>query len=255
MMIDLIIGAVILISALVAFFRGFIREVLTILGVIGGLVAAYMYGATLAPFYNGLLEGDKPAAEGAETPHFMGIIPYPLLSEILGYATVFLGVVIILSILSYFLSKFVENVGMGMLDRTLGVAFGIARGVILLGVLYMPIHMFADEEEKKNWFKDSHLQVYIEATSEWLSEFLPEDFLKDTGQEKLDQTRETLKALDILPEVAPFSQPSADPKGQNAAPPASATPLEPAAPAEGYDQPQRQSMEDLIEQQEKPVND
>lgn len=245
MLIDLIIGAVVIISALIAFFRGFIREVLTILGVIGGLVVAYTYGGALSPFYLGLIEGDNKPKEGEEIQHFMGVIPYPLMAEILGYATLFLAVVIILSILSHFLSKFIETIGMGILDRTFGVIFGLARGVVLLSVLYMPVHMFASDDEKDDWFKDSRLYVYVEATTEWLVAFLPEDFFDTNEQKKLDETKEKLKALDLLPDSDLFSS------EQNDQP----TPSQQSTPDEGYDGSQRQSLDDLIEQQEQIPND
>lgn len=237
MIIDLLVCAIILVSALVAFFRGFIREVLTILGVVGGLIAAYTFGASLAPFYNSLMNVEE-AAEGEEVERFMGAVPYPLLSEVLGYITVFLLVVIVLGIISYFLSKFVENVGMGMVDRTLGVIFGIARGAVLLGVIYLPIHMFVEDKEKENWFADSRLHVYVEWTAEWLSGFLPEDFVEEGVQEQVDQTRETLKKLEILPEAQKMM--STEEGGERPV----------SEPNSGYDGSQRKSMEELIKEQE-----
>lgn len=236
MIIDLIICAIILISALVAFFRGFIREVLTILGVVGGLAAAYAFGGNLAPFYSDLMGVEAPSAENEEVERFMGILPYPVLAEILGYITVFFLVVIILSIISHFLSKFVENVGMGMVDRTVGVLFGIARGIILLGVVYLPIHMFVEKEDKDEWFQESRTIVYVEWTADWLTSFLPEDFVEENAQEKIDETRETLKKLEILPEAQKMM--STQPEEDN------------SENTEGYSGSQRQSMEDLIENQE-----
>ena len=236
MIIDLIVCATVLVSALVAFFRGFIREVLTILGVIGGLAAAYFFGSHLVPFYNGLMGVDPDAVEG-EAERFMGILPYPFLSEILGYITVFLLVVIILTVISYFLSKFVEDVGMGMVDRTMGVLFGIARGIVLLGVIYLPVHMFVEQEEKESWFEESRMHVYVEWTAEWLTGFLPEDFVEEEAQEKVDQTRETLKALEILPEAQEMMS-TEDDKPQS------------KPSSEGYDEQQRESLNDLIQQKE-----
>ena len=239
MIIDLIICAIILISALVAFFRGFIREVLTILGVVGGLAAAYAFGGTIAPFYADLM-GVDPNIDPDEAERFMGVLPYPVFAEILGYITVFLLVVIFLGILSHYLSKFVENVGMGMVDRTLGVLFGIARGIVLLGVIYLPIHMFVEEEEKSNWFEDSRTIIYVEWTADWLTGFLPEDFVEDNAQDKIDETRETLKKLEILPQAQKLMSTESD--ADNSEKP------------EGYDGNQRQSMEELIEQQEGTQN-
>ena len=63
MIVDILVLAVLLISALIAFLRGFIREVLTITGVVGGLAAAYFGGPLLAPLMRGWLgvqEGVEP---------------------------------------------------------------------------------------------------------------------------------------------------------------------------------------------------
>ena len=49
MILDILVTAVLLVSAIIAFFRGLILEVLTILGVVGGLAAAYFGGPIFSP--------------------------------------------------------------------------------------------------------------------------------------------------------------------------------------------------------------
>ncbi len=234
MFFDLVILGVLLVSAVFAFLRGFIREVLTILGVVGGLAAALAFGKQLVPLMSDWI-GVDPKAE--EPQMLMGVVPYTIVAEVLAYGSIFLVVVIVLSVVSNLLAGWARTIGLGAIDRTLGVIFGIARGVLVLAVLYLLPYLLFEPESRKDWFKDSRLMVYIEQTSAWLAEFLP-DSVKDTNpanvgdkaNELTKATRDKLKDLDLL-------------KGDEEDKPA----LNPDE--EGYGHDTRQDMQELIEEQ------
>ncbi len=135
MIVDIIAALIMLASIGIAILRGFIREILTIFGLVGGAVAAYIGGPLLAPTVQGWLG----VVEGDENPEmFFNMLPYPLLGNILSYAAIFIIFVILLSVLSHFLAESVKSLGLGAVDRTLGMVFGIARGILFLGLLYLP---------------------------------------------------------------------------------------------------------------------
>lgn len=76
--IDIAVVLIVLVSAGVSFFRGFVREVLTIFGVIGGALAAYLFGDKVAPVFEGWLgvkEGEKPE-------RLFDLIPYDIVANI-----------------------------------------------------------------------------------------------------------------------------------------------------------------------------
>ena len=100
MLVDAVILGVLLVSAVFAFMRGFIREVLTILGVVGGLAASLLFGAQLIPLFNGWLGVEKDA-ENAQL--LFGVIPYSVLASVLSYGSILLVVVIVLSIMWHFM--------------------------------------------------------------------------------------------------------------------------------------------------------
>lgn len=238
MLIDVIILGILLVSAVFAFLRGFIREVLTILGVVGGLAASLAFGKKLVPLFSQWL-GVDPDAE--EPQKFFDIIPYTVAADVLAYASIFLVVVIVLSVVSNFLAKGARTLGLGAIDRTLGVVFGIARGVIVLAVLYLLPYLLFTEETRKEWFKDSRTIVYIETTSAWLAEFLP-DSVKNTNTDTAGTaansmakaTREKLKDLDLLnSDEIPKDNPSLE--------------------EDGYERDQRQDMQELIQEQTDPA--
>ncbi|PCI97938.1 MAG: colicin V production family protein [Alphaproteobacteria bacterium] len=170
MILDVIVAVILLISVIIAFLRGFIREVLTIFGIGGGVLAAYICGPLLLPYMNGWLG----ITGGDDADMLFDIIPYEYVSYALSYGVMFIVFVILLSILSHFLAEFAKNLGLGALDRTLGAVFGIVRGVFVLGLLYLPLfYLVNDEDQKEEWFAGSKSQIYLEMTSAWIDGFIP----------------------------------------------------------------------------------
>lgn len=200
MIIDIIVLATLLISAIISFLRGFMREILTIIGVAGGVIAAYFFGPSLQPTFLSWFGGE-------DAGKLFDLVPVDLAATASSYSSIFLIVVILLSVVSFFLSGLIKATGLGMLDRTLGVFFGLARGALLLLLFYLPIHLYV-EDERDEWFEGSRSQFYLEIGSEWLATFLPEDMQPDDDdgaeEEESDtpNAREQLNALDLLPDEA-----------------------------------------------------
>ena len=235
MIVDIIAGIVMLASVIIAILRGFIREVLTILGLIGGAIAAYIGGPMLAPVVRGWLG----VTEGDENPEvLLGVIPYPLLGDILGYAIIFVVFVILLSVLSHFLAESVKNLGLGAVDRTLGMVFGVVRGVLFLGLLYLPVYYLVDKDKMSEypWLESSKSHVYLEATSAWIATtFIPTPEGGETGEEggsmeAMNEARKKLEDLNLL-------QKDENAKDQSTAP----------ENKEGYTDEFRTKMDKLIE--------
>ncbi len=236
--VDIFVVLVVLISVSVAFLRGFIREVLTILGIVGGVVASYIGGPFLIPSMRGWM-GISESANAEEAEKFMGLLPYPMLSDFLSYAIVFIFFVVILSVISNFLAEAAKNLGLGALDRTLGVVFGLARSVVVLGLLYLPVFYLVGDEEKKTWFDGSHSQVYLEVASGWIDGFFPEnieDSLPDSeaAMDAISETRKKLEAMDVLPSGDDVEK-ATDPKNLK-------------KKSDGYTPDFREAMDKLIEE-------
>jgi membrane protein required for colicin V production len=116
--VDIIVIAVIAISAIVAFLRGFVREVLTVGSWLGAaLVTLYGYGIV--------------------KPHFEQWISSKLAADIAGGLALFIGSLIVFSIISHILARFVRGSALTAVDRSLGLLFGLVRGAILTSLAYM----------------------------------------------------------------------------------------------------------------------
>lgn len=225
-LIDLGVILVLLVSAGVSFFRGLVREVLTIVGVVGGGMAALVFGGALKP----TVYGWYGIEDGKDAGKLFDMIPAELAADVSAYALIFIGVFMVLQLASHFLASTIHAIGLGPVDRTLGVFFGIARGVLLLGVLYLPFHLVLSDENKKDWLSGSKALFYVEPVSEWLAAFLPQD--DKVRDEATDAARDKLRDIDILgnKKISKEEKQSAD-KGEN-----------------GYDAKERGGMESLIEQ-------
>ena len=190
LILDLLVIIILLVSAGVSFFRGIIKEVLTIFGFAGGILGAVFGGALFTPMVKNAL---GLTGEG-EVGKLLGFIPYDMVATIATYGGIFLIIFLSLQFISHNISKGAKAIGLGPVDRTLGVFFGLARGILLLGVLYLPFHLILPDENKEQWFSSSKTFVFVEGTTKFLSGFLPAT--ATTSDEK--NTRETLQDLDIL---------------------------------------------------------
>ncbi|MDB5392698.1 MAG: colicin production protein [Rhodospirillales bacterium] len=118
--VDIIVIAVVGISAVIAFLRGFVREILTIGSWLGaGLVTLYAF----------------PVLQ----PKFEQWISSKLAADITGGIGLFLVSLIIFSILSHMVARFVRGSALTAVDRSLGLLFGLVRGAILVSLAYMLI--------------------------------------------------------------------------------------------------------------------
>jgi len=233
MIIDLIVAAVIIISAIISFLRGFIREFLTIIGMAGGLFAAYTFGDNLSPVFRNWLDVDP------ENPSkLFEMVPMTIVADGLAYAVIFITVVIAISVISHFTSSVIKATGLGPVDRTFGVIFGIVRAVLLLGIIYLPFHLLMDVNTKDKYFGSSITHTYIEDTSEFLSEFLPSS---DEVEEQInavdsDNIKQKLFENEFLKDKAKKTVTGNSEK-----------------PQEGYQEQSREDLDNLIEEEKDPL--
>ena len=105
------------VSLLLGALRGLMREMVSL----AGWIAAFV----LATAFSGIVAVQMPESLG------------PLLSGLLSFLLIFIGVLLVSGMVGLVLSLLVRAVGLGFLDRLLGAAFGVVRGVaiVLLAVL------------------------------------------------------------------------------------------------------------------------
>ncbi len=115
---DFIIIAIISISGVIAFFRGFIQESLSLL--------LWIFAFALTMLLDGYLD-----------PYLSELINNAELKRMLSLILIFVGVIFIGSFLIKVLRGLIHWSGMGGLDRLLGVLFGLLRGAILIIIIFL----------------------------------------------------------------------------------------------------------------------
>lgn len=120
--IDGVVAAVIVVSAILAYSRGFVREAMAIVGWIAAAVLAFIFAQSVQPLVQELPVVGEFMGESCE----LGIIA--------SFALVFAVALIVASLFTPLFSTVVQNSVLGGVDQGLGFLFGVARGVILVGV-------------------------------------------------------------------------------------------------------------------------
>ncbi|OYY58022.1 MAG: colicin V synthesis protein, partial [Rhizobiales bacterium 35-66-30] len=155
-LLDLIVISVMLLSGLLAMVRGFLREVFSI---VSWLAAA---GVTLF-FYPQLLPITKQyvSQDAVALAVTVGIL--------------FLGTLLIVSIISARISDAVLDSRIGALDRTLGFAFGLARGLLVMVVAFLFFNWLVPDKSQPPWVLNAKSRPVLQNTGDWLMSLLPDD--------------------------------------------------------------------------------
>ena len=153
--VDIIVIAVVGLSALIAFLRGFVREVLTI---------GSWLGASLVTLYG------FPLVQG----RFEQWISSKMAADIVCGISLFLFTLILLSILSHMIARFVRGSALTAVDRSLGLLFGLLRGAILVSLAYMLV--FALDP---NMLRGARTTPMMARGAEILRDLAPSELAKD----------------------------------------------------------------------------
>lgn len=183
---DGIIILILALSVIIAALRGFIKEVLSVVGIAGAVVGAYALGPFAEPWckkWLGVKEGAK------EVEKIWGVVPADLMAMIIAYGGIFVVCFIVLLIFSHFVSGLVKEAGLGSVDRSLGVLFGLFRGGVLIVLAYLPFSLLMEADEFPDWIKKSYSAPVIERAVVLTSDVF--DFEKNKGKDKKSDKKES----------------------------------------------------------------
>jgi membrane protein required for colicin V production len=153
---DLALLAVMLISGLLAMVRGFMREILSIAAWgAAALVTLYAF-SKLLPTAKTYFNNDTVAS-------------------VVVVAGVFVGTLIVVSIVTVRISDMILDSRIGALDRTLGFLFGLARGLLIVVVAYQFFIWLVPEKQRPDWVIGAKSRVVLQGTGDWLMALLPDD--------------------------------------------------------------------------------
>jgi membrane protein required for colicin V production len=152
---DWIVLAVLAGSLLLGAWRGLVYEVLSVLGWIAAFVAAQWFAVAV---------GEMLPLQG-----FGEAVRYAC-----GFATVFIAALFACGLLAWLVKKAVEAIGLRPVDRTLGAAFGVVRGIVLVLALAVVVNL--TPLKSAAWWNESKAAGVSTAALRGLRPVLPENF-------------------------------------------------------------------------------
>lgn len=150
---DLVIIGILGVSILVSLFRGFIKEVFSILVWVAAIFAAFQVSGHLATALEPIIE-------------------LPSARVIISFAAVFLLVLVVGGLIGYLIGQMVERTGLSPTDRMFGGLFGLVRGLLIVLIAVMLARLTPFPEDP--WWQQSRLLPEFERMAEWASVYLPE---------------------------------------------------------------------------------
>ncbi len=122
--IDGVVAVVIILSALLAYGRGIVREIMAIAGWIAAAILAFLFAPQVEPLVREIPVVGEFLADSCE------------LSVIGAFALVFAVALIVVSLFTPLFSSLVQRSALGGVDQGLGFLFGVARGILLVVVAF-----------------------------------------------------------------------------------------------------------------------
>lgn len=167
LVVDYLIIAVVLISAVLGFFRGFFREAWSLLSWVVAIWAAWRFSGIIEPYI-----GEAISSE--------------VLRVWLGGIIVFAVVLVLGGLLSGLVGMLFARAGSSGTDRMLGMVFGVGRGVLIVGVLALVGEFL--QMPKEPWWGKSALVPYGQRAGSIVK------YLAGIGMEYLDTGEISLPA-------------------------------------------------------------
>ena len=155
---DFIIIAVLLVSATLSLIRGFTSEVLSVGGwIIAGYMAIFL-GPLVKPLLAPYISLDWAVNIGA-------------------MLIVFLVTLVMFSLLSNAIAQSLKASGIGALDRSLGVLFGVGRGLFIIALGYFVTVLVVPEDQHPDWIANARLRPMLQTSTKFLVAVVPMDRL------------------------------------------------------------------------------
>lgn len=149
---DYLVLFILVTSVVISTLRGLVKEILSLVGWVAAFVVANAFGAKLAPMLPSVFPGET-------------------VRLIVAFIALFLGVRVLMGLLSLALGALIDATGLTLADRGLGGLFGLGRGVVIVlaGVILCGMTSIPQQA----FWKDALLSPMAEAGARTIKPFLP----------------------------------------------------------------------------------
>ena len=150
--IDVVILALVGLSAILSLFRGFVREAVALATWLLALWVAMTFYEDLAVWL----------------AQWISLVSA---QKITAFGILFVCVLLLGAIFNYLAGKLVSKTGLSGTDKMLGIVFGVARGGVIVAILVMLAGLTPFPQDP--WWQDSQFLAYFEEFALWMRDFLP----------------------------------------------------------------------------------
>ncbi len=176
--VDYIILAIIVVSAIVGLWRGFLREIISLA----------TWGAAIAI---GIIFSEDASA------HLEPYVSVPSVRIVLAFGILFVATLFVGGLVNLLVNQIVKATGLSGTDRVVGFVFGIMRGAVLVAILVLAAGL--TPLTKDPWWQESQLLAYFEPLAVGLRDLFPPDLLEQFNFPGIDPG--------LLPKAAPETAP------------------------------------------------
>lgn len=159
--VDGVVAGVILISAVLAFSRGFVREVLAIAGWVVAAIVAYLFAHQAEPLMKEIPVAGDFLADSCE------------LSILAAFTAVFAIALIVVSVFTPLFSSLVQKSALGGFDQGLGFVFGVLRGAVLIAIAFVLYDRIVPQGQGIEMIDNSRSAGVFEQTRDVIANQIP----------------------------------------------------------------------------------
>ena len=167
---DMVIVVILCFGMIRGIFRGLIKEMASIVGVLAGFYFSYTYYTTI------------------KLPIITGFVSDPAYLNIIHFMIIFCTVFLIISILGVMIKYIMNIVFLGWVDRICGFGFGFIKGVLIISVLLIVLTAFLPPGSPL--IQDSRLSPQVTKLSENMAKVISLDMKRDF-ETKIDDLKRT----------------------------------------------------------------
>jgi len=189
--VDLTVLGVLLLSGILAFRRGFVREIFSLGTWIAAAIVAAHYYPELTPWMKAHHLKNDLAAEAASA------------------IALFCGTLIILIPVGIIAGDYVKGPTLSALNRSLGLVFGLLRGFLVLSIVFL-CFMFIwpkDDTDLPEWLETARTRPLLTYGSELIKDFIPEDEKEKIADHVRKSREEAEKAVEDAERLKTISTP------------------------------------------------
>jgi membrane protein required for colicin V production len=197
---DFAVIGVIILSGYFAYSRGFVREALSI--------AAWINASFVALYTTPYV-----------LPLFERVLPKGVIASVSAAAVVFILALMILHMISNTLARRVKDSSLSPVDRTFGLIFGLARGMIFVCLGYIAMAwMLPTGKDRPRWFAEARSIPYLDAGAHKMQSFIPLPRGAAAPRAASNSSPTNSAEAEAESAIKAFSHPSSPAPAANAAP-------------------------------------